>query len=35
MRSDPNGINMEEKPVDLNVTTDNESTTGISHAEGL
>lgn len=36
MRSDPSGIHIEEKQSqDLNMTTDNESTTGISHAEGL
>jgi hypothetical protein len=35
MRSDPTAIHIDEKP-DLNMTTtDNESTTGISHNEGL
>jgi hypothetical protein len=34
MRNDPNAIHIDEK-ADLNVTTDNDSTTGISHNEGL
>ncbi len=35
MRSDPTAIHIDDKP-DLNMTTtDNESTTGISHNEGL
>lgn len=34
MRNDPNSVFIEAKP-DLNTTTDNDSTTGISHNEGL
>lgn len=34
MRNDPNSVFIETKP-DLNTTADNESTTGISHNEGL
>jgi len=35
MRNDPTTINIEEGKTDLNQTADNDSTTGISHSEGL
>lgn len=35
MRQDPTAINMDEKPQELNTTLENDSTTGISHSEGL
>ena len=35
MRQDPTNVNLDDKPHDLNATVDNESTTGISHSEGL
>lgn len=35
MRQDPNSIYAEEGKSDLNQTVEHESTTGISHSEGL